>query len=650
MLSRTLALLCLSAAISPAMARDGNAPSNRLELPAQNIVVDLDTGLVSSKDSEGQCIEKASRSGHHKLVVMKAPGDDYPTVTVNSEPSSYVDTATGRSRLGGIGLSRDGSLAHLRTWKTSGKQTELVQDGDVVESWERGSTVRLLRFTRHAAYVLEESLRHPARLTKYMRDKQGRVGQGNKVLIDFGSCKPDRLLLRNTEAWAKLLCEDTTRNGIYRIPLSTGQIDQRLVEDANADFFTLARNPTIPDGEAIATISGTENALHFYHAVSGLLLAQTGEVRACSSDAEGLQSWNQSYRVRALAELFEKTAANVFADLARKSLRLTLAARDGKMDRASHKNPSCGWSSTIYGLGANHRLSLLVNQSVISNSIRSACDQLGLACPDDLRREIRENESCLAEAFEADFDPQTQLYRITKDVDFRFSGAIAPWNWQISFAALLQAQDNPTLKRRAAAIAEKFIGEWKKDENGALWRYWPNAYYVEKGLRASQIDNMRYEDTGHAGISLLSLSAFGAAMPDTMAKSIRNRLDFMMGFGHATPRDLNGEGPKEGRWFPSGGWSNYASDTFSRIYANSAIDRQSADALFTFARLFDPKKDFQLNIDVQICGETCLPFHRYTFDSWQSFLFENPLFRLTAPNFQVPSGPRNAALVNFSEN
>jgi hypothetical protein len=121
----------------------------------------------------------------------------------------------------------------------------------------------------------------------------------------------------------------------------------RSWRDETANFITLPRSDR-PDGEAVLTVSGSPAGMNFYYAATGLLAAQTGEVRACSSDAEGLQSWNQSYRLRALAALYEKTGDPVFAALARKSIRLTLAAQDGVNGRTTDQNPACGWSSTIY--------------------------------------------------------------------------------------------------------------------------------------------------------------------------------------------------------------------------------------------------------------------------------------------------------------
>ena len=106
-----------------------------------------------------------------------------------------------------------------------------------------------------------------------------------------------------------------------------------------------------------------------------------------SSDAEGLQSWNQSYRLRALTSLFEKTGEDVFARLALKSMRLTLAANDALQRRTGPDRPQCGWSSTIYGTNPGERLSLMINQAMIAGDWSTALitPLMGNEAPDSVR-------------------------------------------------------------------------------------------------------------------------------------------------------------------------------------------------------------------------------------------------------------------------
>lgn len=613
-----------------AAAREALDPG-RLILPAKGLSVSLESGDITSKGVSGQCLETVSKAGSSTLVVRKSPGDDTPTVFVNGKKRPLTGGLAGRARLGGIRLARDGALVYLRTFKTGDKQTELLQDGRVVRSWARTVSVKLLRLTGREVFLLEDDRKKPARLMKYRRDDNGKIAADGQTVVEFASCRPERLRVGVTHAWAEMECGEGRGKGIYRISLETGEIGEPVLAAPSAEFLPLPkgflpRKSRHARGETFAVVSGTPSAMHFYQAVTGLLLSQTGEARACSSDAEGLQSWNQSYRVRALATLFAKTGDPVFAEFATKSIRLTLAARDGERGRESPTNPGCGWSSLIYGGNEGERLSLMINQAMIANALRTACRDLGGKCPGELHDRIEAGAMCLAEAFDDQFDPDLNLYRIRKDIGFRFSGSVAPWNWQMSFAALLNDLPDQSYRRRAQVIAKKFLGEWQTAEDGALWRYWPQAYYAEKGLTSEELAGQRYEDTGHAGISLLSLREFAQGGGEDIARPVQTRLNSLLSFGPETPRDLDGKGPKATRWFPSGGWADYGSEEFRELMSRPIPSRLSAGSIYAFSRLFEPDDAFRLTFEIFTCAEDCKVVREQSYASWQSFLEDNPLF------------------------
>ncbi|OJJ12116.1 hypothetical protein BKI51_10745 [Alphaproteobacteria bacterium AO1-B] len=608
-------------------APEGAAQNSLLVLPAQGLEVDLKSGDVTRKGVTGQCLETVSKAGSNLLVVAKIPGDDKPTVSVDGMIRELGSPDQDGARLGTIRLARDGSLVHMRTWKTGDKQTELLQDGVVRLTFKRGTLAKLLRFTEDQALLLVTRQGEPAQLIRHKRDTNGRISAEPEVLLDFAGCAPERVVVRGDVLWARMDCEDTDTAGIYRIDLTKGSIEAPVITSETADFMTLPRADR-PDGETVLTVSGSPAGINFYYAATGLLATQTGEVRACSSDAEGLQSWNQSYRLRALAALYKKTRDPVFAALARKSIRLTLAAQDGVNGRTTNQNSSCGWSSTIYATNTDDRMTLMINQAMIANSLAKACKILGDGCTEVLEDRIAETQACLASTYEPDFDAGAGLYRINGDIDFRFKGSIAPWNWQVTMAALLKDLPDPALTARSASILEGFYDEWSADENGALFRYWPKAAFEDRDGSPSKRAGERYEDTGHAGISLLSAAEFPDLMTSDHVAALKRREDFLLTFGSETPRDLDGAGPVGPRWFPAGGWSSIPSEAFNKRFAGPVPGVQSADTVFAYANLFDPDADFQLTLKVHSCTDSCEPHRTYTYKSWQAFMADNPFFKL----------------------
>ncbi|WP_434052976.1 MAG: hypothetical protein RDA78_27720 [Roseibium sp.] len=627
-----LQILGLSAALCGpiAQAAGRDAEGSTLSLPVQKMSVDLETGIVSRKGERGLCLETVSQAGPHKLVVRKNPGDDRPTVTVNGIEQDWIVAASGPARMGALRLARDGSLAALRTWKTGEKQTELLLDGQIAKSWSRNTAVKLLRYTTDAVLLLEKKAGHAWHLNRYPISPDARIMTEAETLVDFSSCEPGRMRIAGDVLWAQLDCGTSDTKGIHRIDLKTGAIGEPVLVSRQAELTKLPKSFELSGGQTVIDVSGTPAALRFFYAVSGLFLSQTGEVRACSSDAEGLQSWNQSYRLRALSSLYQETGADVFARLALKSMRLTLAGNDALQHRADAKGPQCGWSSTIYGTNPGERLSLMINQAMIANALTRSCRALGSLCPHDLAEEIAETNACLAGAYERDFDADRGLYRINTDIDFRFAGKLAPWNWQIAFAGVLDALPDTGLQERAQNMVRIFLSEWDRDEHGGLWRYWPTGYYLEKGLAAESLAEQRYEDTGHAGITLLTLSDFASGSSASISRAVRDRLDFLLTFGSEMPRDLDGHGPRGERWFPASGWSHYATPMFGDIYSSPVPGQTSADTLYAYAHLFDASDPFRLTIDIYSCDVSCTREKQLSFGSLQAFMSGNPFFRVSS--------------------
>lgn len=608
----------------------GVAPGQGLEtltLAKSKLRVDLDTGEIVSKGEIGQCLEKVAKAGTNRLLVFKEPGDDHSKIQLNENLQALQSPGEGASRTSGLQLARDGSLFHVRTWKSGRKTTELVENGKVVLSWPRGTTVRILRIQADDLLLLVTKPGERSRVLEHQRDPTGNIDSRAAEIAEFETCSPGAIRIRGDQMLLQMLCRPDRGSSLRSLDLSTGRYRQLMVSNdgdmlfAPVDRTGMARS-TIP----VMEVSGTSSALQFFHAISGLLLSQTGEARACSSDAEGAQSWNQSYRLRALAELYDKVKHPALAALARKSMTLTLQAQNGPNKRTDVSNPACGWGSTIYSGDTGSRLSLMINQAVIANALTKGCASLKEECTPLLREKIAATNTCLAEAFEPQFDKNQGLYRIRSDISFRHEGAIAPWNWQVSFAALLKNTADPKFKTRAELIASRFISEWEFTEGKALWHYWPDAYYREQGPAGAKLKARRYEDTGHAGISLLALGAFPQAYSSLDRKAVRTTLDDLLTNGFETPRDIDGRGQIGTRWLPAAGWADFSSGKMPEVYSGAVPRAQTPDAVLAYASLFDPDGVFQLSIALSNCSTSCQPTEIYEYFDAQSFLADNPFF------------------------
>lgn len=625
LLSRTLscaAILVLS--IAPGQGQE------TLVVAKSNLRVDLDTGEIASKGEVGQCIEKVAGSSSNRLLVFKNPGDDRSSIQLNGIPQILQPPGEGTSRTSGLQLTRDGSLFHVRTWKSGRKTTELVENGKIVLSWPRGTTVRILRIQADDVLLLVTEPGQRGKILEHKRDTSGVVDSKAAEIAEFESCSPGAIRIRGDQMLLQMLCRPDSGSTLRSLDLSTGKYQQLMVSERGDMLFApIDRKGISKSMIPVMEVSGTPGALHFFHAISGLLLSQTGESRACSSDAEGAQSWNQSYRLHALAMLYDKVKHPALAALARKSISLTLQAQNGPKRRVDTSNPACAWGSTIYSKNADSRLSLMINQAVIANALTNGCSLLKEECPSLLRNKIAATNACLADAFEPQFDKTQGLYRIREDISFRHQGAIAPWNWQVSFAALLTNMTDPRLKARAKLIASRFAREWDFSEGKALWHYWPDAYYREQGPAGAKLKAKRYEDTGHAGISLLAMDAFPHVLSSLDRKAVRATLDDVLANGFEIPRDIDGRGQSSIRWLPAAGWANFSNTKMSNVYSGSVPRAQTPDAVLAYASLFDPGGAFQLSIALSNCAETCRPTKVYEYSDTQAFMENNPFFKFS---------------------
>ncbi len=599
------------------------------------------TGLVTSKGVTYPGLISASRSGGRELLKYWEEGAYRATATLDGQTLIDGYDLEDVARISGFRMDRQGSSVYLRTTKGPKARVELLQDGRKVLEWPRLQIVSVLAYKADALTV--SVFDKEAQRTAFFRYRRGSDGglqtEGQRIGALTGCALLSARVLKHGVG-LQVYCDPERGSDILLLDFATGEIQPVAATGADEFFaFELGKQRgTVP----VLSVSGSDSARMAFHAVSGALLSNLGEPMARASDEAGKQSWSQSYRTLVLAELFRKSRHPVFAELALGALRATLERQNGSQGINGPYNPSCAWASRIYSTDRRSPVSFMINQAMISGSLLRACEALGDDCPLKLQQAILRNAQCLVDSYEAYFDAQAGLYRIPYGAPFRFDGLWAPWNWQLSWAVVLErvgkSSDRPALVQRAHRIAEGFVRTWEDRIDGAAWRYWVPAYY--DGWTAAEKVSLhrpqqkarapkRYEDINHAGISLLGLSALSYRLGSDEISAVERRLDRLLGEGAVLPRDLDGAGPRSPRWLPGAGWDAYATQTMRRLYTRKLPGSVSSDQHLAYARLYDPVAPFALDLTLQLCeGDACRVSRRWSFETLDTFLSDNPLFSI----------------------
>ncbi len=632
------AFAALAASACSTLAAEQTFEGWELSIPSSGLVYNTSTGLARRGSVEREGLISVTQAGGRTMVKHWPAAAFRPQVEIDGEIviSGFAEDEV--SRIRSLRLSRRGEVAVLRSGKGPKSKVELVVDGRTVRNWPRDTIVSVTGFDDSGLRWSEET----SAGGRYAFHAMGRSADGmldplqSQQIGTAEGC----ILLSSREVRGglalELACDPLGGSDVYFLddkgvlsPLAQSQADEipvSGVDGAAKGEFT------------VLSVSGTPAARQFFHAVSAMLLRETGEPGAHASDEAGTQSWSQSYRTRLAAELFAKTGHGVFADLAKRAMADTLARRNQSTGIGGANNPGCGWASRIYSEDQRSPVSFLINQAMIQSSLVAACSKLGEGC-DALRSEIDTNSVCLAKEYEPLFDREAGLYRTPYGINFRYDGMWSPWNWQLAFAPVIEHAGriaaNPEWQNRGTELAGRFLSTWEADANGALWRYWPQQYYagwnapqkISKSMPARKADGAApREDLNHAGITLMGLSAYEIDA-DKVAQT-RSRLDWLLGNGIALPREMDGKGPVSAKWFPGAGFVRFATplmhQRFARKLPMAAGDQDLAQGL-----LFDPAAEFDLKLTLLACSaKGCRTLQNWSFDSAQNYLSASPLFGL----------------------
>ncbi len=608
---------------------------------ATGLSYDTRTGIAKRKASAQKGLISISTVGAFTQSQFWEQGAFRPTITLDDVKLVDGFELEDVSRLRSIRLDRSGSHVYLRSQKGPKTTVDLVHDGRVVSRWPRGTQASIVSFDADALVLSvqdRESLDYV--FWRIPRADDGHLFASDRA--EIGRVEGCALLSAKSldiGIALQVLCDVARGSDVLLLP--KGEHDPVPIADSDKDeILAYGLDPSIQDGIPVLAISGSRDARHAFHAISGVLLTGLGEPGAIASDGAGYQSWSQSYRSEALSTLYEKAGHDVFAALARRAIRGTLSATNAHLGVGGTHNPRCGWASRIYSEDHETPVSLMVNQAVIIGSLVRACQKLGNACSTDLRRRIDRMAVCAVRAQEKNFDAASGLYRIPSGINFRYDGIWAPWNWQMSWAFVLhhaaQVADKPRWDRRAESLVDQFFKSWEFEEGGALWRYWPPAYFagwteedrVSASRPAKRADaNPNYEDVAHAGISLRALAQM--QLSEEKGSAVRKRLDTLLQSGFMLPMFIDGAGASSPRWFPAAGWDVFATEGLRDRFASLLPSAVSGDRLLAYANLYRPEEQFDLDLALLSCGGSgCEQVKTWRFESVDDYLRTSPLFSI----------------------
>lgn len=608
-----------------------------------------ETKMGSRKGITKKGLISVSKSKEKLLISLWESGAYRATLNYNDKTIVDGYDIEDVSRINSFRFDKSGSTVFIRTTKGPSAVVELFQDEKAILEWPRLSIVKILKYDVSAIYITVYL--NQTQITEFWRYDRSDNGTIEKKGTKIGELKSCTLLgskvLRNGIA-IETYCNRETGNDVKFLKFATGKV-QDVLATSEDEFLAFSLLKSKADNIPVLTITGNNNAKHFYHAIYGSLMKLLGEPMSLASDESGKQSWSQSYRTLTLASLYQQTRHPVFAKLAEIAITNTLKQRNQELGISGDFNPENAWASRIYSEDGKTPISFMINQAMIMTGLIKGCDFLQDRCPVDLKQEIDNSSIALVEKYEKWFDHKQYQYRIPYGAPFRFDGIWAPWNWQMMWTVILKHAgnlgNNPEWVNRAENIGAKFLESWEfsNDENPrALWRYWTPAYYdgwdkddLVSSTRVSQkpknMNKERYEDLNHAGISLLGLSFSNLNLTSKQTQSAKNTINRILGSGNIFARDMNGNGPISPRWLPGAGWHLFETKSFRELYTHKLPGAVSSDQHLAYAYLYNQKESFALNLTLSTCvNDRCGSVNEWKYYNAQQFLTNNPFFSISA--------------------
>ena len=302
----------------------------------------------------------------------------------------------------------------------------------------------------------------------------------------------------------------------------------------------------------------------------------------------GRMSWNQSYRLENIINLYKLTTNVNLKKQIEKIVEILL-----RLDNTYHNldnvyNSKFSYSSKKYSLDKSTPISLMVTDAQVYYSMLLAVNTLEGSLINQYTLTLEEKLSYLFDYYENNYDDSKKMYKFQYGTDFIFDGIILPFNQQNIFGLVLlelyKMTGEEKYKNRSFELAQKFKSEFVYSDNKLLWHYWPNEFYLGwnsddnlsvNTLSRTQRDDVLFEDLSHASLNLKFILEFQNSFPneiflDSDIVKISNTIDgfiYDKEFSKFTSGDIAYQ-EQNYRFIPSVSWGRLGNENLNKFYIN----------------------------------------------------------------------------------
>lgn len=378
----------------------------------------------------------------------------------------------------------------------------------------------------------------------------------------------------------------------------------------------------LPSAEApqVLQVSGDDNAKYLFNAYYWLDRYQSGEPWSGSPDSAGRVSWNESYRLLGMTELWEKTGDAILRTQISAAAKRLISTRKAALQNGEEEQDAFLFVTKKYSLDQQAKLRFMVNNAMIYWPLLRAVNAGCLE--ENICQSLFSMIEDIFQYYEEDWDPAAGCYRFRKGEPTSSDGSVMPFNQQNAFGLCLielwKATGNPVYRERCTALARTFEKELEVAEDGrTIWHYWPQIFYngwteadgVSQNTPVQPpIDNPPYEDSSHAALNaafILEYSkTFGDVFSPVQVQGLRRTLDAVCTEGGVSP--LLEPSDSTGNLIMNAPWAFLAKtgereSAFARLFLTTdtfaAVEFDNQNILSP-ARLYDPKAGGSLRASI----------------------------------------------------